>query len=155
MSINFTFFGEIISFFLLIIFTMKFVWPHLISAIEAREQLVADAEHQVANAKIMTAKVKQEANDIITNAKDKAQSIIDDAERYAKQLQDNATVRVEEYIAEAKKDAHNNIEQEKIIMQEQLQKKFATLILTTTQSLLESDLSSEERDKFLEKIKLL
>ena len=115
---------------------MKFVWPHLISAIEAREQLVADAEHQVANAKIMTAKVKQEANDIITNAKDKAQSIIDDAERYAKQLQDNATVRVEEYIAEAKKDAHNNIEQEKIIMQEQLQKKFATLILTTTQSLL-------------------
>ena len=41
MSINATLFGQMIVFAILIWFSMKFIWPHLMTAIEERQQKIA------------------------------------------------------------------------------------------------------------------
>ena len=42
MNINLTLFAQAISFAILIWFTMKFVWPPLLAAIELRQKTIAD-----------------------------------------------------------------------------------------------------------------
>ncbi|HZX79541.1 MAG TPA: F0F1 ATP synthase subunit B, partial [Lysobacter sp.] len=42
MNINMTFFGQMITFAILIWFTMKFIWPPLNKAIEERQQKIAE-----------------------------------------------------------------------------------------------------------------
>ena len=42
MDINFTLVAQAIAFFVLIVFTMKFVWPPLLNAIETRQKEIAD-----------------------------------------------------------------------------------------------------------------
>lgn len=154
MSLDFTFLGEIVTFLLLIIFTMKFVWPHLISAIEAREKMVADAEHQVANAKVVAGKADEDASRILSEARVAAGVIISDAERYAVQLKNEAQSEAEKHLHEAKSLAKTIVEQDRIVMQKQLKNDVAKLVLTATESLLSSEVSQENKSKFLEKINL-
>ncbi|KAF0182187.1 MAG: F-type H+-transporting ATPase subunit b, partial [Hyphomonadaceae bacterium] len=42
MNINLTLFAQALSFAILIWFTMKFVWPPLLAAIDARQKNIAD-----------------------------------------------------------------------------------------------------------------
>ena len=42
MNINFTLFAQAIVFAAFIGFTVKFIWPHLLSAIETRQKTIAD-----------------------------------------------------------------------------------------------------------------
>ncbi len=154
MSLDFTFLGEIVTFLLLIVFTMKFVWPHLISAIETREKMVTDAEHQVANAKVVAGKADEDAVKILSDARVAAGVIISDAERYAVQLKNEAHSEAEKHLHEAKSLAKTVIEQDRILMQKQLKNDVAKLVLTATESLLGSEVSQENKSKFLEKINL-
>lgn len=154
MSLDFTFLGEIVTFLLLIVFTMKFVWPHLISAIETREKMVTDAEHQVANAKVVAGKADEDALKILSDARVAAGVIISDAERYAVQLKNEAQSEAEKHLHEAKSLAKTVIEQDRILMQKQLKNDVAKLVLTATESLLGSEVSQENKSKFLEKINL-
>jgi F-type H+-transporting ATPase subunit b len=41
-SINATFFAQLVVFFLLVVFTMKFVWPPIATALDERAQKIAD-----------------------------------------------------------------------------------------------------------------
>lgn len=154
MSLDFTFLGEIITFLLLVIFTMKFVWPHLISAIDAREKMVSDAEHQVSNAKVVIGKAEEDAQKIILEARGAAGQIINDAERYAVQLKSEAHVTAEKHISDAQTIAKNVIEQERAVMQKQLKDDVAKLVIVATETILQSDISQEQRINFLEKINL-
>ena len=42
MSINATFFAQLVVFFILVMFTMKFVWPPIAKALDERAQKIAD-----------------------------------------------------------------------------------------------------------------
>jgi len=42
MDINFTLVAQAVAFFVLIVFTIKFVWPPLLTAIETRQKEIAD-----------------------------------------------------------------------------------------------------------------
>jgi len=42
MNVNATFIGELIAFFVFVVFCMKYVWPPIIGAIEARQATIAD-----------------------------------------------------------------------------------------------------------------
>jgi F-type H+-transporting ATPase subunit b len=154
MSLDFTFLGEIFTFLLLIVFTMKFVWPHLITAIETREKMVTDAEYQVANAKVLAGKASEDALKILSEARLSAGNIINDAERYAVQLKTEAQFEAQKHINEAKSLAKIAIEQERSLMHKQLKNDVAKLVLTATESLLSSEVTQEYKSQLLEKINL-
>ena len=52
MNINFTLIAQAIAFAVLIWFTVKFVWPPLLKAIEARQKEIADGLAEIGRAHV-------------------------------------------------------------------------------------------------------
>ena len=84
MNINMTFLGQMISFAILIWFTMKFIWPPLMAAIEERQQKIAEglaaADQQpeepragAGEGQRRAARARAKANEIIEQAHQRAQ----------------------------------------------------------------------------------
>jgi len=96
MNINFTLVSQAIAFSVFIWFTVRFVWPPLLRAIEDRQKQIADGlaagergkkELELASQRssdtLKTA--KQRANEIVTQAEKRAADIIDEAKLAAKE----------------------------------------------------------------------
>ena len=95
MNLNATLLGEMITFALFAWFTMRFVWPHIIKAMQSREQTIANglaaAEkgvHELEVAQHKVAELLQEARlqaaDVIEKANHRAGDMIETAKGQAR-----------------------------------------------------------------------
>ncbi|HTC27337.1 F0F1 ATP synthase subunit B [Dyella sp.] len=90
MEFNATLIGEMISFALLIMFCVRYVWPHLSKAIEERQIKIAEGldAAERARAELRDADTKVAAE--IKQARQQAAEIIDRAHQQAGQIMDKA-----------------------------------------------------------------
>ncbi len=90
MSINVTLFVQMLVFALLVWFTMTYIWPLIIQAMEEREQRIADGlaaaeqgrsdlESAEAKAQTIIAAARDQARDILNKASARATGIVDEA----------------------------------------------------------------------------
>lgn len=95
MNINFTLVSQAIAFSVFIWFTVKFVWPHLLRAIEERQKQIADGlaagergkkELELANHRSLEVlkEAKQRAGEIVIQAEKRASDIVEEAKENAK-----------------------------------------------------------------------
>ena len=85
-----TLLGQMITFAILIWFTVKFIWPPLMSAIEERQQKIAEGLAAADNAQKNLAQAQDKVNEELKAARSKANEIIDQAHQRANQLIDAA-----------------------------------------------------------------
>lgn len=96
MNINFTLVSQAIAFSLFIWFTVKFIWPPLLRAIEDRQKQIADGlaagergkkELEFASQRSADTlkEAKQRANDVVIQAEKRAADIIEEAKIAAKE----------------------------------------------------------------------
>ena len=90
MNPNITLLGQMISFAILIWFTVKFIWPPLMAAIEERQQKIAEGLAAADNAQKNLAQSQDKANEELKAARAKANEIIDQAHQRANQIIDTA-----------------------------------------------------------------
>ena len=76
MDLNYTFFLQALSFAILIGFTMKFIWPPLMKAIEERQQKIAEGLAAADRSQKDLAQAQDKVNDIVREARSKANEII-------------------------------------------------------------------------------
>ena len=90
MNFNLTLIAQAITFAVLILVIVKFVWPPLLKAIETRQKEIADglAAAQEGKSALETAAKKSEAT--LNDAKQKASDIIGQAEKRANEIVDEA-----------------------------------------------------------------
>lgn len=81
MNINATLLGQAIAFFFFVVFCMKYVWPPLIAAIEARQKAIADGLSSAERAKKNLDLAKANATDQLKEAKLQAAEIIEQANK--------------------------------------------------------------------------
>lgn len=96
MNINFTLISQAVAFSIFIWFTVKFVWPPLLRAIEERQKIIADGlaagergRHELELASQRSSDVlkeaKQRASEIILQAEKRASEIVEESKRTAKE----------------------------------------------------------------------
>ena len=96
MNINFTLISQAVAFSVFIWFTVKFVWPPLLRAIEERQKTIADGlaagergRHELELASQRSSDVlkeaKQRASEIILQAEKRASEIVEESKRTAKE----------------------------------------------------------------------
>ncbi len=153
MNINATILGEIITFTLLVIFTMKFVWPPLnqmleerakqisdgLSAAEKGKQQLLDAEANVANE---LKKIQSRAGEIIANAEKRANQIIEDSKERARHESDKIIT-----------DAKSQIEQDFIRMKEDLRLQVSSLVVSGAEQILRAEIDQSKHEKILAQLK--
>ncbi|MER2494240.1 F0F1 ATP synthase subunit B [Catenovulum sediminis] len=81
MNINATLIGESIAFFVFVFFTMKYVWPQLNGAIEARQKQIAEGLAASEQAEKDLELAKKEATKKLKEAKAEAAAIIEQAKK--------------------------------------------------------------------------
>ena len=90
MNPNITLLGQMISFAILIWFTVKFIWPPLMKAIEERQQKIADGLAAADKAKADLEQAEDKVNEELKVARAKANEIIEQAHQRANQIVDQA-----------------------------------------------------------------
>ena len=93
MNINLTLIAQAISFALFILFTVKFVWPPLMKAIEDRQKQIADGLAAGEQGKQQLEASGKRASEEIGKARERAAEIVAHAEQRATQMIEEAKRR--------------------------------------------------------------
>jgi F-type H+-transporting ATPase subunit b len=152
MNINFTLIAQAIAFAVLIWFTVKFVWPPLLKAIETRQKDIADglAAAQEGRSALEVAAKKSEA--ALNEAKQKAAEIVGQAEKRATQIieeaKNNAKVEGDRIIAGAKAE----IDQEVNRAKEGLRAQVSSLAVAGAEKILRKEIDAKAHSDMLSKL---
>lgn len=149
MNINLTLIGQIITFAIFVAFCMKFVWPHLLGAMQEREKKIADGLDAANRAARDLELAQKEAASKLREAKEKAAEIIEQANKRANQIVDEAkeTARTEgERIVAA---AQGEIEQEANRAKEALRKQVSELAVAGAAKILGKSVDASAHDELL------
>ncbi|BBE52150.1 ATP synthase subunit b [Ferriphaselus amnicola] len=152
MNINLTLFAQALSFAILIWFTVKFVWPPLLSAIETRQKTIADGLAAAERGKHEQELAAKRAADVIREAKEKAAEIIAQGEKRGTEI-------VEEAKAQAKVEgdriitgAKAEVEQEVFRAREQLRNEVSAIALAGASRILGREIDAKAHNDLLEKL---
>ena len=112
MNFNLTLIAQAITFAVLILVIVKFVWPPLLNAIEARQKEIADglAAAQEGKSSLENAAKKSEVT--LNEAKQKASEIVGQAEKRANEIVEEAKGTAKTEADRIKETAKSKIEQE-------------------------------------------
>ena len=137
-----TLLGQMISFAILIWFTVKFIWPPLMAAIEERQQKIAEGLAAADNAQKNLAQAQDKVNEELKAARSKANEIIEQAHQCANQLIDAAK---SDAIAEGNRQralAEAEIEAAANRAKEDLRKQVSALAVSGAEKLLKREIDA-------------
>lgn len=152
MNINITLVAQAIAFAILIWFTVKFVWPPLLSAIEKRQKEIADGLAAAAEGKNSLEAAAKKSEVALNEAKQKASEIIGQAEKRANQIieeaKNNAKAEGDRIVAGAKAE----IDQEVNRAKESLRTQVSTLAVAGAEKILRKEIDAKAHSDMLAKL---
>jgi F-type H+-transporting ATPase subunit b len=152
MNINFTLIAQAITFAIFIWFTVKFVWPPLLNAIEKRQKEIADGL-AAANEGKMSLEVASKKNaEALEQTKQKSSEILGQAEKRASQIIDDAKVTANTEAERIKSSAQSEIEQEINRAKEDLRGQISNLAIAGAEKILEKEIDKKAHADMLTKL---
>jgi F-type H+-transporting ATPase subunit b len=150
MNINATLIGQAISFIFFVWFTMKFVWPPIMSALEERKKKIADGLAAAERGKHEQALAEQRATEVIAEAKQEASNIIAQAQKRANEIVEEAkeTARTEGDRIVA--SANAEIEQEVNRAKESLRGQVVSIAVAGAGKVLKREIDAKAHDDLLQ-----
>lgn len=143
MNINLTLFGQMVTFAIFVWFCMKFVWPVIITAMEERQQKIADGLDAADRAMRDLAAAQDKATDQMKEAKQEAAGIVDQANKRANQIVEEAKQQAITEGDRLKVAAEAEIEQEINRAKEELRASVAGLALAGAEKVLEASIDDK------------
>ena len=153
MNLNFTLFAQAAAFALFIWFTVKFIWPPLLRAIETRQKQIADGLAEAERGRSSLADAQKQTEVLLKQARTRAQEIMSQAERAASQ-------RIEESKSQAKNEgerllagAQAQIQQEVQSAKQQLREQVAQLAVSGAEKILQREVDAQAHAEMLNQLK--
>src|ERR1051326_4644903 len=153
MNINATLFAQAIVFFLFIYITIKFIWPMMQGAIDARQKTIADGLAAAEQGKKSLEVSAKQADEAIKDARSRAADIIGQAEKRATQMIDEARNAAKEEGNREKAAAKAEIAQEVTRAREQLRDRVASLAVAGAEKILRREVDAKAHGDLLDSIK--
>lgn len=153
MNINLTLIAQAATFALFIWFTVKFVWPPLLRAIEARQKTIADGLAAAEQGKRSLEASTRQADDAIHAARERSADIVGQAEKRAAQMIEEAKTAARDEGAREKAAARAEIEQEVQRAREQLREQVAALAVAGAEKILRREIDAKAHAELLDGIK--
>lgn len=152
MNINATLIGQTIAFIIFVWFCVKYVWPPIISAIEARQSQIANALASAEAAKKEQADTKALAEEEISKAKVQAQEILDAANKRRNEVLDEVKAEAEELKAKIIEQGYAEVEAERKRVQEELRLKVASLAIAGAEKIVGRTIDEAANNDIIDKL---
>jgi len=153
MNLTLTIVAQAIAFALFIWFTVTFVWPPLLRAIEARQKQIADGLAEAERGKASLADAQKQTEGLLREARDRAHELMAQAEKSAGQ-------RIEDAKSQAKVEgdrlvaaARAQIEQEVQAAKAQLREQVAALAVAGAERILRREVDAKAHADMLNQLK--
>jgi len=153
MNFNLTLITQALVFAAFIWFTVKFVWPPMLRAIEARQKQVADGLAAAEQGKKSLESSSKQAEQAIQAARVRAAEIIAQAEKRDAQMVEAAKVAAKEEGDREKAGAKAEIEQQSQRAREQLRDQVAALAVAGAEKILRREVDAKAHAELLDGIK--
>jgi F-type H+-transporting ATPase subunit b len=153
MNINFTLFSQAMAFAILIWFTVRFVWPPLMRAIENRQKTIAEGLAAGERGKRELELASQRSGDVIREAKQQAADILAQAERRKAEIIDEAKATAREEGDRILVGAKAEVEQEVFRAREELRQHVADLAVAGATKILRREVDAQAHAELLTSLK--
>lgn len=152
MSINVTLIGQMITFALLVWFTMKYVWPPLMQALEERRKKIADGLAAADHGRKEMELAEKRAKGLLKEAKDQAAELVNLAQKRANEIieesKSSARAEGERLIAASNAQITQEVQQAK----ENLRNEVSALALRAAEQILKSEVDEAKHKEILKDV---
>jgi F-type H+-transporting ATPase subunit b len=152
-SINATFFAQMAVFFLLVMFTMKLVWPPIAKALDERAQKIAEGLAAADKAKAELSSANRRVEEELVKSRTETAGRLADAERRALSIIEEAKAKAAEegnkIVAAAKAEA----EQQTVKAREVLREQVAALAVKGAEQILRKEVNAGVHADLLNRLK--
>lgn len=152
MSINATLIGQMITFALLVWFTMKYIWPPLFDSLEERRKKIAEGLAAAEKGQEEMHLAEKKAKSVLKEAKEQSSEIVSLAQKRANEI-------VEESKDAAKKEgerlilvARAQIEQEMQQAKESLRQEVVALALAAAEQILCAEIDQAKHQNIINNV---
>ncbi|MBU6487423.1 F0F1 ATP synthase subunit B [Trinickia sp. Y13] len=153
MNLNATLIAQMVVFLILAWFTMKFVWPPMVKALDERSRKIADGLAAAEKGKTELEAAHKRVDQELAKARNDGQQRIADAEKralsVAEEIKANAQAEAARIIAQAKADA----EQQVVKARETLRAEVAALAVKGAEQILKREIDQAAHAELLNQLK--
>jgi F-type H+-transporting ATPase subunit b len=140
-NLNATLFAQFVVFFILVVFTMKFVWPPLMKALDERAERIANGLAAADRGKAEMAAAEKRAQAELASARDEGQKRIVEAEKRAHSIIEDAKHTAAEEAARIIAAAQAEAAQQVVRAREELRAQVAGLAVKGAEQILKREVN--------------
>lgn len=149
MNINLTLLGEMITFAIFVWFTMRFVWPPLVKAMQERRETIAAGLAAAEKGKRDLELAKHKVTEILTEAKAQAAQMIEQANHRANHIIEEAKAKARDEGNRLLAIAKTDIEREYNSAREQLMDQISSLVVAGAEKVLKHEVNKSANDRLV------
>ncbi len=152
MNLNATLFAQFVVFFILAIFTMKFVWPPLMKALDERAERIANGLAAADRGKAEMAAAEKRIAAELAATRDESTKRIADAEKRAAAIIEEAKQQASAEAARILEGAKADAEQQVTRAREELRAQVATLAVAGAEQILKREVNAAAHADLLNRL---
>jgi F-type H+-transporting ATPase subunit b len=152
-SINATFFAQLTVFFILVLFTMKFVWPPIAKALDDRASKIADGLAAADKARADLSSANKRVEDELAKSRNESAVRLADAERRAQAIIEEAKAKANEEGSKIVAAAQVEAEQQTVKAREALREQVAALAVKGAEQILRKEVNAGVHADLLGRLK--
>ncbi len=153
MNLNATLFAQFVVFFILAMFTMKFVWPPLMKALDERAKRISEGLAAADRGRHELAVAEKRVQVELAQAHEETQKRIVDAERRASEIIEEAKKHASEEAAGIIEAARHEAAAEAIRLRDALRGDVATLAVKGAEQILKREIDANAHADLLNQLK--
>ena len=153
MNLNATMFAQFVVFFILAGFTMKFVWPPLMKALDDRRKRIAEGLAAAEKAKLELAEADKRVAYELGKTRAENQARLGEAEKQGMMLIEEAKKQAEAERARILADARTEAEQQMQRAREALREQVAALAVKGAEQILRREVNAEVHADLLSRLR--
>lgn len=153
MNLNATLFAQLAVFFVLAWFTMRFVWPPIMKALDERAKKIADGLAAADKAKTDLANAEKKVVEEMRKARESATELRAGAEKQGSQLIDEARAEAARIIAQAREAAEQEAAAAAQRAKESLREQVAQLAVAGAERILRREINAQVHAELLANLK--
>jgi F-type H+-transporting ATPase subunit b len=151
-NINLTLIVQMVVFALLVYATMRWIWPHILTAMHERQRKIAEGLAAAEKGEQALAEARGAADAIIREARERANQIIDHAQHRANGLMEQAKGAASSESARIVAAAQQQIELEATRARETLRREVAGIAVRAASKLLDKEIDPQMHAQLLDKL---
>ena len=152
MNINLTLIIQMIVFILLVLFTMSFIWPPLMRAVEERQKKIAQGLAAADRGEQELQQARQGADAILREARERAGQIIDQAQQRANGILEQARTNANQEGQRLVASAQQQIGLEASRARESLRREVGEIVVAAASKLLEREIDQSAHQDLISKL---